>query len=116
MTPTNQLCAAAGTTPEKLAKRVHLHPRYIASLVNNGKASLERAAQLARILDCDMMIFRRGYKAWAANHSDARLTRPGESVTGASPRPAPQSVQTHTSQRERRGHILKVLLQGGEKQ
>jgi len=87
MTPTQTLCAAAGLDIKTAAKRARLHPRYMASIVNNGTDASETAARLARILNCDQMVFLRGYKFWRDNISHNRSNAPSESVD-----PAPRGV------------------------
>jgi hypothetical protein len=104
MTPTQTLCQAARLTVEAAAKKARLCPRYMASIVNRGTNSCETAARLARILECDMMIFLWGYKTWVKN-SHNRSIAPSESVN-----PASRGI----SQTERRRHILKLSPGGKE--
>lgn len=114
MSPTKTLCAAAGTTPEKVAKRARIQPSYLARCINRG-CGYGTANVLTHLLGCDPMIFIWGYSHYNthfSNHGHHGIAG-SEAVDNPASRnsdftPVPVS-RVENSNAARRRHILKVV-------
>lgn len=113
MTPTQTLCAAAGTTPEKAARRAGIQKTYLARCVNRG-CPYGTAAVLTTILGCDPMIFVWGYGHYLQYLSSGHHGIAGsDTVDTSAPHRSDFTPCVKNSIAARRRHIPR-LIKGGK--